>query len=91
MLNGFLLFLVSIAIGCVVFATTKAQSQQLAKMQTQLQEAKEREFQAVLEKEARASEYKALRFDPAYLEVKARDRLDYAAEGERVLRFHSNP
>ena len=32
-------------------------------------------------------ELRALREDPAFLEIQARDRLDYCGEGERVLKL----
>jgi hypothetical protein len=32
-------------------------------------------------------ELRALKEDPAFLEIHARDRLDYYREGERVLKF----
>jgi cell division protein FtsB len=39
------------------------------------------------ERDCRNIELRALRQDRAFLEIQARDRLDYFREGERVLRF----
>jgi hypothetical protein len=41
----------------------------------------------VAQRDHRNIELRALREDPMFLEIHARDRLDYCREGERVLRF----
>jgi hypothetical protein len=76
-----------VSLGFVVVATAVPQWRELGKMEAKLKEAGEREQAVNTEREHRRIELKALREDPAYLEIHARDRLDYCREGERVLRF----
>jgi cell division protein FtsB len=76
-----------VSLGFVVVATAVPQWRELGKLETKLQAAVEREQSANTVREHRRIELKALREDPAYLEIHARDRLDYSREGERVLRI----
>lgn len=76
-----------VSMGFVVVATAVPQWRELGKMEAKLKDAEEREQIVNTEREHRRIELKALREDPAYLEIHARDRLDYSREGERVLRF----
>lgn len=76
-----------VALGFVVLATAVPQRRELAKLETRLEQAKDRERVILAEREQRSIELRALREDPAYLEIHARDRLDYCREGERILRF----
>lgn len=76
-----------IALGFVVLATAVPQRRELEKLEARLEQAKDRERIVNAEREQRSIELRALREDPAYLEIHARDRLDYCREGERVLRF----
>lgn len=76
-----------VSMGFVVVATAVPQWRELGKMEAKLREAEEREQIVNTEREHRSIELKALREDPTYLEIHARDRLDYSREGERVLRF----
>jgi cell division protein FtsB len=76
-----------VALGFVVLATAVPQRRELAKLEARLEQAKDRERIVNAEREQRRIELRALREDPAYLEIHARDRLDYCREGERVLRF----
>ena len=39
------------------------------------------------DREYKQIEMRALKEDPAFLEIHARDRLDYYMEGERVFKF----
>lgn len=75
------------AIGFVVAATAIPQRKELDKLEAKLAAAREREEVVLAEREYRFIEHKALREDPAFLEIHARDRLDYYREGERVLKF----
>ena len=75
------------AIGFVVVATAFPQRRQLEKLEVKLKLAKEREAGIVADREYHQIEYRALREDPAFLEIHARDRLNYYREGERVLKF----
>jgi hypothetical protein len=80
-----------ISLGFVVLATAFPEWRELNKLQTRLEQAKQREGLANAERDQRRIELRALREDPAYLEIHARDRLDYCREGERVLRFKRDP
>ena len=51
--------------------------------------AKEREEKVLADREYHQIEHRALREDPEFLEIHARDRLDYYRAGERVLKFES--
>lgn len=76
-----------LALGFVVFATAFPQRRKLEKLESHLKLSQEREALVRSERDCRVIELRALREDPAYLEIHARDRLDYFREGERVLRF----
>jgi len=75
------------AVGFLVVATAFPQRRELEKLEAKLAQSKERERAVVSEQEHRHIELKSLRQDPAFLEIQARDRLDYCADGERVLRM----
>lgn len=75
------------AIGFVVVATAFPQRRELEKLEAKLKLAKEREAGIVADREYHQIEYRALREDPAFLEIHARDRLNYYREGERILKF----
>lgn len=78
-----------LAIGFVVVATAFPQRRELGKLEEKLRLAQEQEESVLAEREYHQVEYRALREDPAFLEIHARDRLDYYHEGERVLKFRS--
>ena len=76
-----------VALGFVVVATAFPQRRTLEKLESKLKLAQERERLVAAERDARHIELHALHEDPAFLEIHARDRLDYYREGERVLRI----
>ena len=76
-----------VAVGFVVVATAFPQRRELDKLEVKLKAAKERESAVLADREYHFIEHRALREDPAFLEIHARDRLDYYREGERVLKF----
>jgi hypothetical protein len=78
-----------VAAGLLVVATAFPEKRELDRLKTKLEAAKAREAHALADREYHAIEHRALREDPAFLEIHARDRLDYYREGERVLKFHS--
>ncbi len=78
-----------VSVGFVVVATAFPQRRELLKMEARLSEARQQEESILANKEYHEIEYRALREDPAFLEIHARDRLDYYREGERVLKFPS--
>lgn len=76
-----------LSIGFVVVATAFPQRREVQRLEAKLELAQDRERQISAEREHRRIELRALREDPAYLEIHARDRLDYSREGEKVFRF----
>lgn len=85
--NHVAFFALCVAGGFVVMAAAMTPKQHLDELQGRLREAESRERVVLAEKEDRTAEYRALKEDPAFLEIHARDRLDLAREGERVLRI----
>ena len=77
------------AIGFVVVATAFPQRRELERLEVKLKQAQEQEESILADKEYHQIEYRALREDPEFLEIHARDRLDYYREGERILKFRS--
>lgn len=83
----FALMACCLALGFVMVATAFPQRRTLAKLEANLKHAQQRERMVVRERDFRHIELRALREDPEFLEIQARDRLDYFHDGERVLRF----
>ena len=83
----FALIACCLALGFVVVATAFPQRRTLEKLEANLKLAQERGRLVAAERDARHIELRALHEDPAFLEIHARDRLDYYRDGERVLRF----
>ena len=82
---GMILFCLSI--GFVVVATAVPQRREVIRLEGRLQKALRQEEVIGAERNHRQIELRALREDPEFLEVQARDRLDLCEEGERVFRF----
>lgn len=76
-----------LAIGFVVVATAFPQRRELDRLEGKLKLAKDREQSILADREYHQIEYRALKEDPAFLEIHARDRLGYYNEGERILKF----
>jgi cell division protein FtsB len=89
-MNRGLYLCVAVAFGLLIAATAAPQKKEYEKLQAQLRTAQEREQEMLARKEHQRIELQALREDTAYLEVQARDRLNFYREGERVLRFDSD-
>ena len=80
-------FGVLIVMGCVAVAILALpQVRELRRMEAELVKVQEREERTMDEKDRKARELAALRDDPEYLELMARDRLDLYKPGEKVLR-----
>ena len=77
------------AIGFVVVATAFPQRRELELLEAKLKLAQKQEASIDADKEYHLIEYRALREDPKFLEIHARDRLGYYCEGERILKFQS--
>lgn len=76
-----------LAAGFVVVAWAMPQKRLLDDLGDALSDAHAREREILDEREFHEIELNALRNDPAFLEIHARDRLDYYREGERILKF----
>ncbi len=73
--------------GLVLVAMAMPQKRILDDLELALEEANERERAIYDEKRDYETELRALREDPEFLEIHARDRLDFHREGERILKF----
>jgi len=82
---AFTIFLVT---GCVAMAALSVpQMRKLRSLKEELARAKAQEHHVRSHKERKSRELAALRDDPAYLELVARDRLDLYRSGERIYRI----
>jgi hypothetical protein len=81
----------AIAAGFVVVATAFPQRRELVKLEQKLDAAKEHELAVIADLEYHNIEHRAVKEDPAFLEIHARDRLDYYLKGERILKFKREP
>lgn len=77
----------ALAVGFFVVALAMPQKEVLDELEAQLVDAAHREQEIAAEKQDYETELRALREDPAFLEIHARDRLDYYREGEKILKF----
>ena len=85
---AFTIFLVT---GCVAMAVLSVpQMRKLRSLDEELARAKAQESHVRSQKEQRTRELPALRDDPAYLELIARDRLDLYRSGEQIYRIDKN-
>lgn len=89
-MNRVLYVALAVAFGTLITATAIPQKRKFEELQTKLRMTEEREQNTIDKREHAAIRLHALREDTAYLEVQARDRLNYYREGERVLRFDPN-
>jgi len=85
--NRVLCLTTAIAFGLLIVATAVPQYREHLKLQATLRNTQVREQATLDTKEYKEIQLHALRDDPSYLEVQARDRLNYYREGERILRF----
>lgn len=74
-------------LGLAVVASALPQKRRLTDLEGKLARTLEEEKRVLAEKEYREIEYRALKEDPAFLELKAMDRLNLHREGEKVYRF----
>jgi uncharacterized membrane protein YgaE (UPF0421/DUF939 family) len=76
-----------LSFGLLVVAMAMPQKRVLDDLELALEKASARERAAYDEKRDYETELRALREDPEYLEIHARDRLDFHRQGERILKF----
>lgn len=84
----FVVFCAAAGFTCVAMALPHRTK--LGEMESRLEEAKHREEISLADRDNMATEHKAMREDPAFLEVHARDRLGLYREGEKVLKFRKD-
>ncbi|MFD2256930.1 hypothetical protein ACFSSA_09600 [Luteolibacter algae] len=89
-LNRIFCICAAIAFGLLIAANAVPQKKEYEKLQTKLRSVREREEATLAIKEYKQVQLHALREDTSYLELQARDRLNYYREGERILRFDPN-
>jgi hypothetical protein len=77
--------------GFVVFASGYPQLRHLQDLEGKLVIAQQREEEVLADLEYHQIEHRALKNDPTFLEIHARDRLNFYREGERVLKFAKDP
>lgn len=77
----------SLSVGFVVVAMAFPEQSKLEDLERKLEEVRLSEREVIDERDVSKIELKALREDPEYLELHARDRLGYYLPGEKVLRF----
>jgi len=85
--NRLLYLTTAASCGLLVIASAFPYKRENDKLQAKLRSSQDREQAALDIKEHREIELNALREDQAYLEVHARDRLNYYRKGEKILRF----
>jgi hypothetical protein len=83
--------LMCLSAGFLVYGWSIPQQRHLHALEKKLQLTKQHEKQVLADLEYHQIEFRALKTDPTFLEIHARDRLNYYREGERVLRFSKNP
>jgi len=76
-----------LSFGLLVVAMGMPQKRVLDGLELALEEANEREREIHDQKRNYEAELRALREDPEFLEIHARDRLDFHRDGERILKF----
>lgn len=85
-LNGFVLVVLGCAVGALAVASAMPQKNTLAEKQKELERIQEQEQELIVAKEDAQATYQALREDPEYLELHARDRLNLYKPGEIIYR-----
>jgi septum formation inhibitor-activating ATPase MinD len=84
--NRIIFAVMALVLGMAVVASALPQKRKLEDLQFQLARVQEEEKQVQAEKEYREIEYRAMKEDPEYRELKARDRLNLHREEERIFR-----
>ena len=81
-------FVVLVLLGCVAVALLSVpEVKELKRLEAELAYTKEQEAEAQARKDQKRRELDAIKEDPEYLELRARDRLDMQRSGERIFRI----
>lgn len=86
-LNGLLLCALGLAIGSLAVASALPQKREREVKQRELERIRDKEARVIIRKEDKAATYRALREDPEFLELHARDRLNLHRPGETIYRI----
>ena len=83
-----LAFCILVLMGCLAFVATALQPlRELKKKEAALSEVMAKEEAVIQHKDAKQRELSAIVNDPKYLEIIARDRLNYYKPGEQIFRI----
>ena len=83
-----LAFCILVLMGCLAFVATALQPfRELKRKEAALSEVIEKEEVVIQRKDAKQRELSAIVNDPKYLEIIARDRLNYYKPGEQIFRI----
>lgn len=85
--NGFLITVILLVIGLIFCLSYLPQKHAYEKKLGELAEAREREEQADSQLDYLRVKLEAIKSDPAYLEIQARDRLQVYRPGETIFRI----
>jgi hypothetical protein len=85
--NRIVFGVLGLVLGMAVVASALPQKRRLTDLEFELARVLEAEKKIVAEKEYREIEYRALKEDPQFLELKAMDRLNLHREGDKVYRM----
>lgn len=85
--NRIVFGVLGLVLGMAVVASALPQKRRLTDLEFELARVLEAEKKIVAEKEYRETEYRALKEDPQFLELKAMDRLNLHREGDKVYRM----
>jgi cell division protein FtsB len=88
--NGLILCLFGLSFGLVAVATALPQKRKLEEKDMEYAHFLARESEVLALKEDKEAAYQALREDPEYLEIHARDRLPLYKKGESIYRIERN-
>ena len=85
-----LAFCILVLMGCLAFVATALQPfRELKRKEAALSEVMEKEEVVIQRKDAKQRELSAIVNDPKYLEIIARDTLNYYKPGEQIFRIES--
>lgn len=85
--NRIVFGVLALVLSLAVVASALPQRRRHAELEDKLQRVLQDEKKVIAEHEYRETEYRALKDDPAFLELKAMDRLNLRRDGEKIFRF----
>ena len=85
--NRIVFGVMALVLAMAVVASALPQRRRLAELEDKLQRVLAEEKTVEAERDYRETEYRAMKDDPAFLELKAMDRLNLRRDGEKIFRF----